>query len=109
MRVSIRAIGIKGLSSPYAVPPTISIMNEQDSERLRRLERKIDWLTRLTYVQIAMLTVFGISYMFQVARMVVLFLIVAVPLLIVFRSSLPRWARGIGRLLATFARKTTSP
>ena len=91
-----RLIGIGGMSKSKAA-------------QLRRLERKIDWLTRLVYVQIAMLAVFGVSYMFQVARTLVLFLMVAVPLLIVFRGSLPRWARKIGRLIATFARKTPSP
>jgi hypothetical protein len=105
----LHTLGFEKSGSSNAVSPTISMMNEQDSERLRRLERKLDWLTRLIYVQIAILTVFGISYMFQVARLLVLFLIIAVPLLIVFRGSLPGWARKIGRLLATFARKSTSP
>ncbi len=83
-------------------------MNTQDNERLQRLERKIDWLTRLVYVQIAILSVFGISYMFQVARLLVLFLIIVLPLLIVFRSSLPGWARKCGRLLAAFGDKSQS-
>ena len=80
-------------------------MNEQNNERL---ERKIDWLTRLVYVQLAILSVFGISYMFQVARLLVLFLIIALPLLIVFRSSLPGWASKCGRLLAAFGHKGQS-
>ena len=80
-------------------------MNEQNNERL---ERKIDWLTRLVYVQLAILSVFGISYMFQVARLLVLFLIIALPVVIVFRSSLPGWARKCGRLLAAFGHKGQS-
>ena len=83
-------------------------MNKQDHERLLRLERKLDWLTRLIYVQIAILCVFGISYMYQIARLLVLFLIIVVPFLIVFRGSLPGWARKCGRLLASFARKSPS-
>ena len=84
------------------------IMNEQNNKWLQRLERKIDWLTRLVYVQIAILSVVGISYMFRVARLLVLFLIIAVPLLIVFRGSLPGWARKCGKLLAEFGRKSPS-
>lgn len=76
-------------------------MPDNDDARLARLEKKVDWIIRLVAVQLAVTCLlglsYGISYIFNIASTIVVLLVVAIPLLYVFRHSLPGAARRTGR------------
>lgn len=84
-------------------------MPNTDSDRLTRLERKVDWIIRLVALQFALTFLIALSYGFssllRLVGTVFVLLVVAVPLLYVFRNSLPTTARStgkrVGNLIAT--------
>lgn len=88
-------------------------MPDNDSDRLTRLEKKVDWIIRLVAVQFALTCVIAVSYGFssllRLVGTIFLFCVVAVPLLYVFRNSLPITARSagnrVGNLIAASFRR----
>lgn len=86
-------------------------MTESD-QRLSRLERKVDWILRIVGIQLVLLVGlalwYGLTYVFHLASTITLVLIVAVPLLYVFRSYLPGPVLGAikrsGKFIMTLAR-----
>jgi Sec-independent protein translocase protein TatA len=46
-----------------------------------------------------------LTYLLSLARWLVVFLLVAVPLLVIFRDRIPAWSRRIGSSFARFWRK----
>jgi hypothetical protein len=75
------------------------------SLRLARLERKIDTLTWIVGVQSVLLGVVTISYLLQLTRHLILFLLFLVPFLVIFRRHLPQWFRRLGQLWAAVDRR----
>ena len=81
-------------------------MAKNDSDRLTRLEKKVDWIIRLVAIQFGLTCLIVVSYGFSsVLRLlgtVCLLLVVAIPLLYVFRGSLPPAARSAAKRIGNF-------
>ena len=73
--------------------------------RLRRLERKVNHLMWMMRLQTALLGLVVIAYLLQMSTRLFLILLVVVPLLVLFRRSLPHWARKLGSYFASGAER----
>lgn len=63
---------------------------DQDPSRLRQLEQKVDNLTWMVGIQTVLLSFLALVYVLKFSRYVIFFLLIAIPLLYVFRRSLPQ-------------------
>ncbi len=88
-----------------------------ENQRLARIERKVDWILRVVGIQftlfLGILLWYGISYAVRMASSVALILIVAVPVLYLFRKSLPASVvatlkRGVNLLVSLLRFKSES-
>ena len=81
------------LDPSYASDSEIKSSMNDSNQRLARLEKKVDWILRLVGIQIVlflgMALWYGLTYVFQLASTITLVILVAVPLLYVFRKRLP--------------------
>jgi hypothetical protein len=71
---------------------------DMDQERLRRLERKVDNLAWMMRLQTALLALIAVVYLLQISRFLFMILLIVIPLLIIFRRTLPYWGRKLGSL-----------
>jgi hypothetical protein len=74
-------------------------MNQRETSRLDSLERRVERLTSVLIIQSVLLGVFVIWTAFETVGVIALCLILALPVLVFYRKSLPRFARAIGRML----------
>jgi hypothetical protein len=74
---------------------------DPNQDRLRRLERKVDNLVWMVRLQTALLAGIAVVYLLKLSSTLFLFLLIAVPVLVIFRRSIPQWGRRLGSLWAT--------
>lgn len=77
-------------------------MNEAESSRLEALERRLERLTSVLIVQSILLAVVVLLYAFSTMPIIAACLLVAVPVLVFNRKSLPKWGRSLGRFFGQF-------
>ena len=77
-------------------------MVEPETSRLATLERRVERLTSVLIIQSVLLAGIVLMSALRTAPFVVLGLIVALPLLVFYRQSLPNWARSAGSLMKQF-------
>jgi hypothetical protein len=77
--------------------------------RLETLERKLDNLKWMMGTQTILLTILMLTYLLSLARWLVVFLLVAVPLLVIYRHRIPSFARRFGNLLGMIGRRPAEP
>jgi hypothetical protein len=80
--------------------PGSDAMIEPETPRLDSLERRIERLTSVLIIQSVLLAVIVIVTAFRTVGVIALCLMVALPVLVFYRKSLPRFARALGRMLA---------
>ena len=73
-------------------------MDDYQTEIVNRLERKVDLLTWVVLIQTVLIGLGVVTYLMQIARYVVLGLVIAVPLLFFFRGSLPTIVRTLAQI-----------
>jgi hypothetical protein len=96
---------LPGFGEPEFSCYTADMKSDPNEERFRRLERKVDNLTWLIRVQTALLALLSIAYLLQISRYLLLFFLIAVPTLFIFRRSLPQAARYVGMLWGLWERR----
>ena len=75
-------------------------MDDRQTEIVNRLERKVDLLTWIVLIQTVLIGLGVGAYLMQIARYVVLALIIAVPVLFYFRGALPTVARAVAQIFS---------
>jgi hypothetical protein len=66
-------------------------------ERLRRVERKVEYQTWILYLQSGLLSVLLVLQFLRLSGYMLVLLAICLPLLIIFRRSLPGWIRRWGQ------------
>src|SRR5690606_1151082 len=70
--------------------------------RLAALEQRVERLTSVLIIQSVLLAAVVLMWALRTAPWIALFLLIAFPVLVFYRQSLPGWARALGRLVAQF-------
>lgn len=74
----------------------------EPEDTLQRLEAKIDNLTGVVWAQAVVLMIMAVGYLMTVAKYLIITLFVVVPLLFIFRRSIPGWLHRARVLVARF-------
>lgn len=74
--------------------------------RLETLERKLDNLKWMMGTQTILLTILMLTYLLSLARWLVIFLLIAIPLLVIYRQRIPTIARWLGSVLGMMGRRS---
>ncbi len=77
-------------------------MVDPETSRLATLERRVERLTSVLIIQSVLLAGIVLMSALRTAPFLVLGLIIALPLLVFYRQSLPDWVRSVGSFIKQF-------